>query len=40
MEADASVGGVAPALTVVRGVVQTAGMLFGEALLDGLEPEV
>jgi hypothetical protein len=27
-------------LTVVRGVVQTAGMLFGEALLDGLEPEV
>jgi len=27
-------------LTVVRGVVQTADMLFGEALLDGLEPEV
>ena len=27
-------------LTVVRGAVQTADMLFGEALLDGLEPEV
>jgi hypothetical protein len=24
----------------VRGAVQTADMLFGEALLDGLEPEV
>ena len=27
-------------LPVVRGAVQTADMLFGEALLDGLEPEV
>jgi len=27
-------------LPVVRGAVQSADMLFGEALLDGLEPEV
>jgi hypothetical protein len=27
-------------LPLVRGAVQSADMLFGEALLDGLEPEV